>query len=125
LGARLCYFDWAGGPLPIGETRKLAAILTADVVEYSRLAGADEEDVVARLRALHSDLIDRVIAAHRGRVVKRTGDGARIALRRPRCETRGLSFGSICVSRSAIVTSKTCSLSGGWMFPRKRCGDES
>ena len=59
----------------MGETRKLAAILVADVVGYSRLAGADEEGTLARLRALRSDLIDPATAAHRGRVVKRTGDG--------------------------------------------------
>ncbi len=56
-------------------TRKLAAILAADVVGYSRLAGADEERTLARLRALRGDLVDPAIAAHRGRVVKRTGDG--------------------------------------------------
>src|ERR1700691_4530778 len=59
----------------MAETRKIAAILVADVVGYSRLAGADEEGTLARLRALRSDLIDPAIAAHRGRVVKRTGDG--------------------------------------------------
>jgi TolB-like protein/class 3 adenylate cyclase/Tfp pilus assembly protein PilF len=59
----------------MAETRKIAAILVADVVGYSRLAGADEEGTLARLRALRSDLIDPSIAAHRGRVVKRTGDG--------------------------------------------------
>jgi adenylate cyclase len=58
------------------ETRKLAAILVADVVGYSRLAGADEEGTLARLRALRSDLIDPAIAAHHGRIVKRTGDGS-------------------------------------------------
>jgi adenylate cyclase len=57
------------------DTRKIPAILVADVVGYSRLAGADEEGTLARLRALRSDLIDPAIAAHRGRVVKRTGDG--------------------------------------------------
>jgi TolB-like protein/class 3 adenylate cyclase len=57
------------------ETRKIAAILVADVVGYSRLAGADEEGTLARLRALRSDLIDPAIAAHHGRIVKRTGDG--------------------------------------------------
>jgi hypothetical protein len=40
------------------ETRKLAAILCSDVVGYSRLAGADEDRILARLRALRSDLID-------------------------------------------------------------------
>ena len=56
-------------------TRKLAAILVADIVGYSRLAGADEDRVLARLRALRSDLIDPSISVHNGRVVKRTGDG--------------------------------------------------
>ena len=59
----------------MSETRKLAAILVADVVGYSRLASADEERTLARLRALLGDLIDPAIAAHHGRIVKRTGDG--------------------------------------------------
>ena len=58
----------------MAETRKLAAILAADVAGYSKLAGADEERTLARLRALRSDLIDPTIALHHGRVVKRTGD---------------------------------------------------
>jgi class 3 adenylate cyclase len=58
------------------KTRKLAAILVADVVGYSRLAGADEDRTLARLRGLRSNLIDPAIAAHHGRVVKRTGDGS-------------------------------------------------
>src|SRR5246127_3357748 len=63
------------------ETRKLAAILAADVVGYSRLAGSDEDRILARLRALRSDLIDPIIAVHNGRVVKRAGDGALIEFR--------------------------------------------
>ncbi|MGO8976340.1 MAG: adenylate/guanylate cyclase domain-containing protein, partial [Steroidobacteraceae bacterium] len=63
------------------ETRKLAAILAADVVGYSRLAGSDEDRTLARLRALRSDLIDPTIAVHHGRVVKRTGDGILIEFR--------------------------------------------
>src|SRR5436309_10179749 len=63
------------------ESRKLAAILVADVVGYSRLAGADEDRILARLRSLRSDLIDPTIAVHHGRVVKRTGDGAIIEFR--------------------------------------------
>ena len=63
------------------ETRKLAAILAADVVGYSKLVGADEERTLARLRALRSDLIDPTIALHHGRVVKRTGDGFLIEFR--------------------------------------------
>ena len=65
----------------MAETRKIAAILVADVVGYSRLAGADEEGTLARLRALRSDLIDPTVAAHHGRVVKRTGDGSIIEFR--------------------------------------------
>jgi adenylate cyclase len=64
------------------ETRKLAAILAADVVAYSKLASSDEERTLARLRGLQSDLIDPAIAAHHGRVVKRTGDGVLISRRR-------------------------------------------
>ena len=65
----------------MSETRKLAAILVADVVGYSRLAGVDEERTLARLRGLRSDLIDPAIAAHHGRTVKRTGDGSIIEFR--------------------------------------------
>src|SRR4029077_17737128 len=63
------------------ESRKLAAILAADVVGYSRLTGADEDRTLARLRALRSDLIDPIVAVHSGRVVKRTGDGALVEFR--------------------------------------------
>ena len=56
--------------------RKIVAILAADVVGYSRLAGTDEDRTLARLRALRSDLIDPTIAVYQGRIVKRTGDGA-------------------------------------------------
>src|SRR5215469_2166271 len=65
----------------MSESRKIAAILVADVVGYSRLAGADEERTLARLRALRSDLIDPSIALHHGRIVKRTGDGSIIEFR--------------------------------------------
>jgi adenylate cyclase len=63
-------FCVAGGAA-MNETRKIAAILVADVVGYSRLAGADEDRTLTRLRGLRSDLIDPAIAAHHGRVVKR------------------------------------------------------
>ena len=65
----------------MSETRKLAAILAADVVGFSRLAGADEDRTLARLRALRSDLIDPTIAVHNGRVVKRMGDGFLVEFR--------------------------------------------
>jgi TolB-like protein/class 3 adenylate cyclase len=65
----------------VGETRKIAAILVSDVVGYSRLTGADEDRILARLRALRSDLIDPTIAVHHGRIVKRTGDGAIVEFR--------------------------------------------
>jgi adenylate cyclase len=65
----------------MSETRKIAAILVSDIVGYSRLAGADEDRILARLRALRSDLIDPTIALHHGRVVKRTGDGSLIEFR--------------------------------------------
>src|SRR5215217_4833705 len=63
------------------ETRKIAAILVADVVGYSRLAGVDEVRTLSRLRGLRSDLIDPAIAGNQGRVVKRTGDGALVEFR--------------------------------------------
>ena len=63
------------------ETRKLTAILVSDVVGYSRLAGGYEERTLARLRGLRSDLFDPAIAAHRGRIVKRAGDGILIEFR--------------------------------------------
>jgi adenylate cyclase len=65
----------------MAEIRKLAAILAADVVGFSRLTGADEDRTLARLRALRSDLIDPTIAVHNGRVIKRTGDGALVEFR--------------------------------------------
>jgi adenylate cyclase len=63
---------------PAGPARVecwLAAILTADVVGYSRLIGADEEGTLRRLKALRAEVTDPKIAEHHGRVVKTTGDG--------------------------------------------------
>ena len=62
-------------------TRKIAAILAADIVGYSRLAGADEDRTLSRLRGLRSDLVDPAIDAHHGRLIKRTGDGSLIEFR--------------------------------------------
>src|ERR1700746_148649 len=55
--------------------RRLAAILAADVANYSRLMGADEEGTLAQLKALRRELSDPKIKEHRGRIVKTTGDG--------------------------------------------------
>jgi len=59
----------------MSQTRRLAAILAADVAGYSRLMGADEEGTLERLKALRGELLDPKIAEHRGRIVKTTGDG--------------------------------------------------
>jgi len=59
----------------MSQTRRLAAILAADVAGYSRLMGADEEGTLERLKALRRELLDPKIADHRGRIVKTTGDG--------------------------------------------------
>ena len=59
----------------MSQTRRLAAILAADVAGYSRLIGADEEGTLERLKTLRRDLLDPKIAEYRGRLVKTTGDG--------------------------------------------------
>jgi class 3 adenylate cyclase len=59
----------------MSQTRRLAAILAADVAGYSRLIGADEEGTLNRLRSIRADVIDPKITEHRGRIVKTTGDG--------------------------------------------------
>ena len=56
-------------------TRRLTAILAADVAGYSRLIGADEEGTLNRLRSIRAEVIDPKITEHRGRIVKTTGDG--------------------------------------------------
>lgn len=54
--------------------RRLAAILTADVAGYSRLMGADEAGTLAALKSIHGEVVDPAFAAHKGRIVKTTGD---------------------------------------------------
>ena len=85
----------------MAETRKLAAILVADVVGYSRLAGSDEDRTLARLRALRSDLIDPTIAIYNGRIVKRTGDGGIVEFRSVRRRTRAIEVQNGMVERNA------------------------
>src|SRR5690242_15129393 len=57
------------------QTRRLAAILAADVAGYSRLMGMDEQGTLNRLRTVRTEIVDPAIARHRGRIVKTTGDG--------------------------------------------------
>jgi adenylate cyclase len=59
----------------MSQSRRLAAILAADVAGYSRLIGADESGTLQALKAIRAELIDPTIAAHDGRLVKTTGDG--------------------------------------------------
>jgi adenylate cyclase len=59
--------------------RRLAAVLAADVAGYSRLMGIDEEGTLARLKTIRKALVDSTIAAHRGRIVKTTGDSMLVA----------------------------------------------
>ena len=59
----------------MNTTRRLAAILAADVAGYSRLIGDDEEGTLNRLRSIRAEVTDPKIREHRGRIVKTTGDG--------------------------------------------------
>ena len=59
----------------MSQTRRLPAILAADVAGYSRLMGADEEGTLERLKALRRELVDPKIAEHHGRIVKATSGG--------------------------------------------------
>ena len=59
----------------MASTRRLAAILAADVAGYSRLMGVDEEGTLAELKAIRHELSDPKVKEHRGRIVKTTGDG--------------------------------------------------
>jgi len=59
----------------MSQTRRLAAILAADVAGYSRLIGTDEEGTVRRLKSMRAGLIDPTISEHNGRIVHTAGDG--------------------------------------------------
>jgi adenylate cyclase len=75
------------------QSRRLAAILAADVAGYSRLIGTDEEGTLNRLRAIRVEIVDPSIAQYRGRIVKTTGDGLLIEFSSVvdalRCATEG------------------------------------
>ena len=92
----------------MAETRKLVAILAADIAGYSRLASADEDRTLARLRALRGDLIDPAIGANHGRVVKQTGDGLLIEFRSvvdvniQRAVTQAESSRKFCLVRQVV-----------------------
>jgi hypothetical protein len=64
-----------------GEQRRLAAIVAADVVGYSRLMGRDEAGTLAALKAIRREVVDPAISRHNGRIVKTTGDGNRVTPR--------------------------------------------
>ncbi len=91
------------------ETRKLAVILAADVAGYSRLAGADEEGTVSRLRALRQELIDPAISANRGRIVNTAGDSILI------------EFSSVVdAARCAIDVQRAMTIRNADFMPEKR-----
>ena len=112
----------------MSETRKLTAIMVSDVVGYSRLAGADEDRILARLRTLRSDLIDPTIAVHHGRIVKRTGDGSVIEFRSVVDAVRSaIELQNATVERNAGVPedrqSSSASASMWAMWSRRADGD--
>jgi class 3 adenylate cyclase len=63
----------------MNQTRRLAAVLVADVVGYSRLMGSDEEGTLERFKALRRELLNPQVAEHHGRIVKNNGEGLRKA----------------------------------------------
>ena len=89
--------------------RRLTTILAADAVGYSQLVGADEEGTLERLRTIRKDLIDPAIAAHRGRIVKTTGDGLLV------------EFASVVDAvRSAVEIQRAMADSNAGLVPDKR-----
>jgi adenylate cyclase len=91
------------------STRRLAAILAADVVGYSRLMGADEEGTLGRLKAVRRELIDPKIAEHRGRIVKTTGDGILVEF-----------ASAVDAARCAVEVQRAMTERGAGMEPNKR-----
>jgi len=109
----------------MSENRKLAAILVADVVGYSRLAGADEERTLTRLRGVRSDVVAPAIAAHRGRVVKHTGDGSIIEFRSVVDAVRcAIEVQSAMVERNARPPARAPHRVSLRHSSRRRCGGE-
>jgi formylglycine-generating enzyme required for sulfatase activity/class 3 adenylate cyclase len=68
--------NWGGTSSHVGtSTRRLAAILSADIKDFSRLMGMDEEGTLARIKRYRREIIDPTIVEHHGRLIKTTGDG--------------------------------------------------
>ncbi len=85
--------------------RRLAAILAADVVGYSRLIGENEGETLRRLKELRRSVVDPIIKQHQGKIVKTTGDGILIeipsAVEAVRCAVRGsLAAASFCADNA-------------------------
>jgi adenylate cyclase len=99
------------------QTRRLAAILAPDVVDYSRLIGADEYGTLQAFKAIRGELLDPTIAEHNGRLVKTTGDGFLVEFSRVvdalRCATEvqaGMAErnAEIAASASSSIAEKLC-----------------
>jgi adenylate cyclase len=88
----------------MSTTRRLAAILAADVAGYSRLMGTDEEGTLAALKAIRREVGEPKIEEHRGRIVKTTGDGLLV------------EFASVV---DAVRAPSSCN--GGWSSATPRC----
>ena len=105
------------------QTRRLAAILAADIAGYSRLIGADEGGTLQRLKAVRDELIDPAIATHHGRLVKTTGDGLLVEFNSVvdslRCATE-IQAGM--ADRNTTVPMASAS-SSAWA-QRRRCGGQ-
>ena len=87
--------------------RRLAAILAADVVGYSRLMEADEEGTLARMKTLRKDVIEPKIANHGGRIFKTTGDGFLAEFGFPQTRRTSIPRINPISSDTALATSDT------------------
>jgi adenylate cyclase len=93
----------------MSQTRRLVAILAADVAGYSRLMGADQEGTLECLKALRGELLDPKIAEHHGRIVKTTGDGMLVEFQSiVRCAARS-KCSKRCPSRTPVSERTTAS----------------
>jgi len=86
------------------EQRRLAAIVAADVVGYSRLMGRNESGTVARLKQNRAERLDPILAKYGSRLVKLTGDGALVEFPSCRCARRGHRVPSLLVGRDVLLS---------------------